>query len=220
MEEVFDKGIAFVFEGDTEKYFYINLLKFFCDKNAGWKFEEYDSIIGGVYLITTPLKRVIIHTNTVGTITQIVHSGNWFNNACAGKYSAKMPWDVFLCYDTDSHKGDVSKFQENDWKTLRANLAKRNNICVYDMAASADMEDVFLKDLASISNFLLLPKPLTVNDVPPGRKGKRRLKALFRLHGQYYHEGQRAKPLIEALDKQTIINSGILPLLLIESSIR
>lgn len=219
MNETFDKGIAFVFEGDTEKYFYVNLLQFICSKYEGFSFEEKDDVVGGTYVIEGNEKSIIVRINTVGTITQMVHSGNWFNNTCASKYSSKMPWDVFLCYDTDSHTGDISKFQENDWKRLRENISRRKNIHVFDMAASAEIEDVFLMDLENISIYLNAPNVLSETDIPYGRTGKAKLRSLFRSFGKTYHEGKRALDLINVLDKQKLIDSGILPLVQIETSI-
>lgn len=32
MDNTYDKGIAFICEGDTEKQFYLSLLNYFCDK--------------------------------------------------------------------------------------------------------------------------------------------------------------------------------------------
>ena len=212
MKESYDKGLAFIFEGDTEKYFYINFLEFLCNKHPGWSMYETDSDFGGTYIIENDMRKIVVCTNTVGTITQVVHSGNWFNNACADKYSSKTPWDVFLCYDTDSHEHDITKFQVGDWKALRSKITRRGNVRIVDIAASADIEDVFLKDLDSVSCFLDLETPLTENTIPFGRKGKTRLKSLFREHGKVYHEGIRALPLIEALDKQKLIDINVLPL--------
>ena len=219
MKESYNKGLAFIFEGDTEKYFYINFLEFLCSKHPGWTMREIDSDFGGTYIIEKGNFKIIVCTNTVGTITQVVHSGNWFNNACADKYSSKTPWDVFLCYDTDSHEYDITKFQVGDWKALRSQITRRGNVKIIDIAASADIEDVFLKDLTSITTFLGLETPLTENDIPNGRKGKVRLKLLFRKYRKTYHEGFRAIPLIQSLDKQKLIDSGILPLKDIENSI-
>lgn len=218
-KELFDKGVAFIFEGETEFYFYTELLKFFCCRNTEWTLNEKDDLSGISFIAENSTKRIVICTNIVGTITQMVHSGNWFKNSCASKYSSKMAWDVFLCYDTDSHEYDISKFQENDWKTLRENIINRKNIRVIDMAASADIEDIFLQDLPSISTFLEVVGTLTESDIPKGRKGKTRLKALFRNFGKTYHEGSRALNLIKHLNKNTIIDSKILPLLEIEKSI-
>ncbi len=219
MKESYNKGLAFIFEGDTEKYFYINFLEFLCKKHSGWSLHEINLDFGGTYIIENQNFKIIVCTNTVGTITQVVHSGNWFNNACADKYSSKTPWNVFLCYDTDSHENDITKFQVGDWKVLRSQITRRGNVKIIDIAASADIEDVFLKDLKSISKFLELEMPLTEKDIPNGRKGKTRLKALFRKYRKIYHEGIRAIPLIEALDKQKLIDSEILPLKDIENSI-
>ncbi len=219
MKETYSKGIAFVFEGDTEKYFYINFLEFLCKKYEGWSIKELDADLSETYLIEKDDQQIIIRTNTVGTITQITNSGYWFNNACANKYSAKTPWVVFLCYDTDSHTADISKFYSGDWKNLRTILTKRKNIRVVDIAASADIEDLFLTDLESISNYLELEETISDSDVPRKSKGKNSLKLLFRKYNSTYHEGYRALPLIEALNKQTLIDSGMLPLDEIENVI-
>lgn len=219
MKETYSKGIAFVFEGDTEKYFYINFLEFLCEKYEGWSIKELDADLSETYLIEKDDQKIIVRTNTVGTITQVTHAGNWFNNACANKYSAKTPWVVFLCYDTDSYTADISKFYSGDWKNLRNKLTKRHNIKVVDIAASADIEDLFLADLGSISNYLGLEETIPSSDVPRKSKGKNSLKLLFRKYHNTYHAGYRALPLIEILNKQTLIDSGVLPLDEIEKAI-
>ena len=40
MGECFEKGIAFVLEGDTEKVFYLALLNHLCKKYEGLSFEK------------------------------------------------------------------------------------------------------------------------------------------------------------------------------------
>ena len=218
MRENFDFGLAFIFEGDTEKYFYINLLEFICAKH-GCLIQPVDTSVGGTYIITNKRKKIIVCTNMVGTITQITHSGNWFNNSCANKYSSKTPWKVFLCYDTDSYEADITKFQLGDWKMLRSNLTKRNNIQIIDVSASAEIEDIFLIDLESISQFLGLETELTEADIPSGGKGKTKLTKLFRENKKFYHAGIRALPLIKSLNKQRLLDSEILPLKEIENAI-
>lgn len=183
---------------------------------------EFESDIGGTYLLENAERKVLVRTNTVGTITQVTHSANWFNNMCASRYSSKMPWKVFLCYDTDSYDEDVSKFEVGDWEILKKALTRRENISVIDIAASADIEDVFLADLESISTFLGLERKLVPTDIPSGKKGKARMKKLYREFakpGIVYHEGRRALPLIQALNKQRLIDSEILPLDKIEKAI-
>lgn len=85
-----------------------------------------------------------------------------------------------------------------------------------DVAAKAEIEDIFLLDLSGISKFLGLEKELASTEIPMANKGKRKLKMLFRQYQKTYHEGSRAKDLIEALDKQVIINQNVLPLNKIE----
>ena len=88
---------------------------------------------------------LLIKFNIVGAVTQIIHSGKWFANTCVKKF--KIPWQVFLCYDTDSPDKDISKFYEDDWKLLRDELKKAKAKDIVDLAASADIEDVMLVDL-------------------------------------------------------------------------
>lgn len=219
MKETFDQGIAFVFEGDTEKYFYISLLKFWCNKYPNYTLVSRTTDYEEEYIIQSETKSIIVCINTVGTITQITHSGNWFNNTCANRFSAKTPWCVCLCYDTDSHNNDITKFHVGDWKALRESITNRQNIIVIDVAAKAEIEDIFLLDLSGISKFLGLEKELASTEIPMANKGKRKLKMLFRQYQKTYHEGSRAKDLIEALDKQVIINQNVLPLNKIEEII-
>lgn len=147
-------------------------------------------------------KKILIKFHVVGTITQIVHSGKWFLNMCSKKH--KIPWTVFLCYDTDSSNSNISKFYEGDWKILRHELEKSKTTTIVDLAASADIEDIMLYDIESVLNFLGIA--MTVK--PVGRKGKAKMKALYRTVGRAYHEGERAKDMISKLDFSKITKSA------------
>ena len=74
---------------------------------------------------------------------------------------------------------------------------------VVDLAAKADIEDVMLCDLPGVLSFLGLP-PET--ELPPGNKGKTKLKKLYRkvAPNKAYHSGERAKDLISHLDMAEI----------------
>ena len=100
---------------------------------------------------------------------------------------------------------NISKFYEDDWQELRRQLKKAR---VLDIAAAADIEDVMLTDLPGICRYLDCDIP----DSIPGRKGKVKMKNLFRDHGMAYHEGKRARMIIDLLDMQTIIDHSSLPL--------
>ena len=93
--------------------------------------------------------------NAVGTITQIHNSASWLQNNCVQAKGKKIPWTVFLCYDTDSYNADVTKFYKDDWKTFRKMInAQRGVKKIVDMAVDADIEDIFLLDLHGISCFI------------------------------------------------------------------
>lgn len=167
MREDHVRGIAFIFEGTTEKVFYRNLLKWIATQN-GCSFEKIVSKKDAdiYYTWNYQGKQTLIKVNTVGTITQITNAGKWFINACSKTH--KLSWRVYLCYDTDNAQNDISKFYEGDWKLLRTELQKVN-ADVIDLAASADIEDIMLCDVESICSFLAINVPEKI----PGRKGNK-----------------------------------------------
>lgn len=199
----YTKGIAFILEGASEKVFYHSFMKWLaiecrCDFV---KVEDLDN--GDVfYEWIIGEEKFIIKFNVVGTITQVAHSGKWFNNTCAKKY--KIPWKVFLCYDTDSHEYNITKFYEGDWKLLREELKKAKAEEIIDLAAQADIEDIMLVDLYGICKYLEI--------VPPekliGRKGKAKMKFLYRSCGKTYHEGEKSTDMVEQLDFAKIMKES------------
>lgn len=209
MDNVYDLGIAFICEGDTEKEFYLSLISFLCAKNGG-KLEQTDpKASGDIAYIVKDLKRMlIIKFLGAGALTNMPKTGKWFEEVCRKGYSVKDGWVVFLCYDTEDYLQPISPFYEGDWKELRKKLSRAKRIV--DLAAAADIEDVLLVDLPGICNYLGCD--LIEKDELRGRKGATRMKWLFRKCGRYYHKGKRARNLIDALDMQKIISDGILPL--------
>ena len=201
------KGYAFILEGDTEKEFYLSFLEYLCKKHGADLNRSVDEIAPDVsYTIDCGDRHSIIKFKVVNAVTQLTRSDNWFNTQCVKKYGPKCKWDVFLCYDTDSYNADISKYYQDDWANLRKGLSKASS--VLDLAAAADIEDIMLIDLEGVCNFLncQIPKSL------PGAKGKIKMKNLFRANGQIYHEGERARPLIDSLDMEKIIRSNVISL--------
>lgn len=216
MNNEFIRGIAFIVEGATEKVFYRNFLQWLADNNENCSFNKIDNPdIGEIaFEWLSGEASILIKFNVVGTVTQVVHSGKWFTNTCAKKY--KIPWQVFLCYDTDSPDKDISKFYEGDWKLLRDELKKSKAKEIIDLAASADIEDVMLVDIESICKYLGITAPKELK----GRKGKAKMKALYRSCGNTYHEGDKAENMIKNLDFQKIINDGPIDLKKLENNIK
>lgn len=143
----FRRGVALILEGATEKVFYRSFIQWLAEKNKGCSFNKIDNLNVGesAFVWTSGKESVLIKFNVVGAVTQVIHSGKWFANTCAKKY--KIPWQVFLCYDTDSSDKDISKFYKDDWKILRDELKKAKARGIIDLAASADIEDVMLVDI-------------------------------------------------------------------------
>ncbi len=207
MSENYEKGIAFVLEGTTEKVFYCSFFKWHADR-LGCKFERLDSVDPGdiIFEWISGDEKILIKFNVVGAISQIVNSGKWFKNKCVKKH--KIPWKVFLCYDTDSPDDDITKFYQGDWNMLRREMKRARAQEIVDLAARADIEDVMLCDLESICNYLGIEPPAALQ----GKKGKKKMKALYRLSGMTYHEGDRAANMIKNLDFEKIMRDGPIPL--------
>lgn len=202
--ENYTEGIAFILEGTTEKVFYKAYLDYLLSMSVNASLVKEVSPDDGeiVFCWSNGDKKILIKFFVVGAITQIVHSGKWFQSKCIKKY--KIPWTVYLCYDTDSSNADISKFYEGDWIILRQELEKAKANTVIDLAASADIEDIMLYDMESVLKFLGIQMP----DKLQGRKGKAKMKALHRSVGKAYHEGERAKDLIEKLDFSKITQTA------------
>lgn len=216
MSYEFTKGIAFILEGATEKVFYRSFLQWLAENNEGCSFDKIENTdIGEIaFEWKSGDESVLIKFNIVGAVTQVIHSGKWFANTCARKY--KIPWQVFLCYDTDSPDKDISKFYEDDWKLLRDELKKAKAKEIVDLAASADIEDVMLVDLEGICKYLGIPVPTELK----GRKGKAKMKALYRSCGNTYHEGEKSADMVESLDFYKIIDEGPIRLDVLRDSLK
>lgn len=205
----YTEGIAFILEGTTEKVFYKAYLEYLSALDEKASLIRDKSADDGeiIFCWQAGEKKILIKFHVVGTITQIVHSGKWFLNMCSKKH--KIPWTVYLCYDTDSYNSNISKFYEGDWKILRQELEKSKTTIV-DLAANADIEDIMLYDIESVLVFLGIAMPVKL----VGRKGKAKMKALYRSAGRTYHEGERAKDMISKLDFSKITQSA--PIKLVE----
>lgn len=207
----YEKGVAFILEGDTEKVFYLSLLKHLRRKYVGISIcKQTDPNSGEIfYTLENDNHKVLIMFNVVGTISQITNSGNWFEKRCYGQHK-NLEWTVFLCYDTDNYTPNISKFHEDDWKELRKTISKRKSCSIIDLAAQADIEDIMLVDADGVFRFLNM-EPIAI---PSGSKGKVKMKKIFRLKGPgyAYHEGQRSEALINALDLDKIISTSLVPL--------
>ena len=205
----FDKGLAFIVEGSTEKVFYIEYLLHLCEEKSLQlgKVKESQEDMYAIYSKETA--HTLVMFNSVGSITQMANSATWFQRACHNKYP-HVPWTVFLCYDTDEYNSEITKFYEGDWLMLRNSISSQAERII-DLAAKADIEDILLCDLAGVLTFLGLPEK---TPIPDGNKGKTKLKKLFRkaATNNAYHSGERARNLIRSLDMDIIRAIAPVPL--------
>ena len=192
------------------------MLRYFVSKNHGFVLrKEIDTDTNEYrYIITRDSNSVIVKTYTVGTILSSVRtSANWYKNNCYKQYK-QINWTVFLCYDTESYTYAISQFNSDDWKDFRKTIAGNRRTTIVDMASIADIEDTMLLDLDGVCKYLETPNCA----IPNGSKGKVKMKKLFRDNGQTYHEGERARYLIDSLDKETVIRKSSIPFHKIETA--
>jgi len=203
----YKKGIAFIFEGPTEKIFYLSIIEMFCKENNAYKNKYFNAELAEFeYLLTLPNhEKIILKTNTVNSINNITNSEAWIKSMCINRYNDIL-WTIFLCYDADSTENSIRQFNEGNWKQFKNNLNKEN-IKVIDFRAVYDIESLMFLDEQGICNFLGILKIPKIR----GLSGKQKMKRLFRMNNQFYHEGDRAKSFIKKLDKKTIVSKSSLP---------
>lgn len=205
-QNLYNSGLALIMEGATEKFFYLEILRYICKKhNITISKEKFDSMtLLEYYELSKDNVVILLNIKNAETITQMTNQFEWFKNFCADKHP-KINWNVFLCYDTDGNS--ISIFHESDWNDLRTQINKFRNVNVLvDCRANMDIEDIFLIDIDGIKKFLGISKNTEI--VLRGKKGKAKLKNLYNDYApdKRYHEGKRALPLIQSLNLQKIIN--------------
>ncbi len=215
-ENTYDIGVALIVEGGTEKVFYSEFIETRALAHGVFiaKVEDGD---GTNYIVTRrDGTSVLVKLNNVGTVTQMTNSAEWFHRSCASRHPG-IPWTVFLGYDTDAYNSNITKFHEGDWARLRLDIEPKAD-AIIDLAAEADIEDIMLCDYAGVLNFLGLPAD---TNLPNGRKGKARMKKLHKkvALNKPYHEGDKARPLIRALDMDKILKTAPIPLASLEAAI-
>ena len=213
---MYDVGVALIVEGDTEKIFYSEFIEY-RTRMHGLDITRISGVDGTNFEVRrSDGTVVIVKLNNVGTVTQMTNSAEWFLRSCAARH-ADIPWSVFLGYDTDAYNSSITKFHEGDWARLRKDIERSAEVIV-DLAAEADIEDVMLCDYAGVLKFLGLSAG---TPMPGGRKGKVRMKRLHQMSAlnRPYHEGDRTRPLIQALDMEKIMEDAPIPLDLLEKAI-
>ena len=213
MPNEYNKGVAFICEGDTEKEFYLSLLNYFCTKySKELKKTINDQETDIIYELIGRGEKSIIKFHIAGSITGMPRTSNWFEVQCVKNCGSKTPWHVFLCYDTDSYTDCITPFYKGDWIDLRNKLKKAKSII--DLAAAADIEDIMLVDIVGVCSFI--GHTIVSAESIPGRKGAAKMKKIYRDCGRSYHKGERAREMIDSLNKQLIVDSNIIELKKIE----
>lgn len=216
MEYEHSRGLAFIVEGETEKIFYYEYLADLCIK-LGFSIKKDISSQEDLHIIATGNNKIIVMFWSSNSVSNITSSSIWFKRACAESHP-KTQWTVFLCYDTDKYNAPITKFHKDDWTKLRRDIRK-NATNIIDIAAEADIEDIILCDFENVLKFLGLPKN---TQVPPGNKGKTKLKKLHRMvsNNNTYHSGSQARPLIQALNMEHLRLRAPIPLKEIDNALK
>lgn len=216
-EEVrYTGGIALIVEGATERVFYSEFIR----QRAPFHDASIEKVPDGDGTNFSVTRKdgslELVKINNVGTVTQMTNSAEWFFRACVSRHD-NIPWRVFLGYDTDAYTANITKFHQGDWKKLRDDI-KPGAISITDLAANADIEDTMLCDYSGVLRFLGLPED---TPLPSGRKGKVRMKQLFRkvALNRPYHEGEKSRPLVQALDMGKILERAPIPLGVLEGAL-
>ena len=209
-------GIALIVEGATEKVFYSELIRLRALVHGATVERASDGDGTNFSVTRQDGSSELVKINNVGTVTQMTNSAERFLRACVARHRS-IPWHVFLGYDTDDYLARITKFHQGDWKRLRDDITPEA-ASVTDLAASADIEDIMLCDYDGVLAFLGLRED---TQLPKGRKGKVRMKQLHRMVAinRPYHEGERARPLVQELDMGKIVKSAPIPLGTLEATL-
>ena len=88
----------------------------------------------------------------------------------------------------------------------------------YDIGRSPDIEGIMLCNFIGVLAFLGLPSD---TKMPNGRKGKAKMKKLHKMVAlnKPYHEGDKTRPLVQALNISKILQTAPIPLDMLETTI-
>ena len=216
MGETFTAGVAFIVEGPTEEEFYKRYIVWACERHPGFFFAEARDNGEVCYRVSNGVSSTLVKFMSMNSVSSIPSSAAWFLRSCVARHP-RIPWEVFLAYDTDGHEGVICQAKPGDWTALRSTIGAEAR-SVTDLAAETDIEDVMLLDLKGVLMFLGLPED---TPVPIGGKGKSKMRRLFRQVSvkNAYHEGSKAKPLIRALNMETIATRAGIPFASIENAL-
>lgn len=194
-----DLEIAFICEGETEEVFYKTLVQKY---SMIMKAEHYgnDNLDGTAIIIRTEEKSVRISFKCTSTCSQITNQVEWIRNEYADKIRNRDIC-IYICYDTDSYREDITRFEEGDWEYFIKQIEKiSGEINIIQLAAKAQIEDIMLIDKNGIKKYL----GLTEIAIPNKSKGKYKMREVFKQANKCYREGYRSERFINSLDFEYI----------------
>lgn len=77
----YEKGIAFIVEGATERVFYEEYLKKLCSER-GMTITKDEKSQENKYTICAENRSILVLINNVGSVSQMTNSATWFHRAC------------------------------------------------------------------------------------------------------------------------------------------
>ncbi len=103
---------------------------------------------------------------------------------------------VFLCYDTDVFDIPFQQKPPVNWKNVEKKIKKLGLTQIFHIKAKKSIEDWFLKDFDSLSNFLKLKKSIKTK----GNCGYQKISWLFKQGNKVYQKGYNVNNFVETLN--------------------
>lgn len=205
------RGFAFVVEGETERVFYQEYLQWCCAQSQAYTMRGLPQN-GWLMVPEAGENAAFVTFNVMGSIGSVPNAMSWIKSLRRNYLS--LDWSIALCYDTDG--GDPSNLNTRSWHRFRADLAALG-LPLIDLAANADIEDIMLADIEGVRKFIGVPEGAS----PRGRKGKAKINSLFKAVDvtRPYHEGEKARPLIQALSFDVIERKAPISLCTLRSAV-
>ena len=93
----FAKGVAMIYEGDTERVFYHSMLEYYTAKHTGYSLSKQfdESLMDYQFVLADATKSIVIKLFTAGTVIANKHNNVdiWFTNSCYERYKS-LDWKI------------------------------------------------------------------------------------------------------------------------------
>lgn len=172
-------GMVIFIEGETDEYFYKELLNYF--RNIPQK-------------VCAVEKYILINLKGVGNFNS--KALNKFRVNCVKKYP-ELTFVVFCAYDTDVF--EYATKPAVNWKRVEGELKKDGAVKVVHLKAVRNIEDWFVLDMKGVCNYLGI-RESAIN----AKTGLEKMKKVFKTKNRIYQKGSYTEKFIPFLDMHLI----------------